>query len=214
MAKAEKRELVKVKVRGIARYPKLHIPYRYDKKLNKSVEDWKAGKFQIEVVVDPENTAVAKTKEDILGAAAEAGLKVKTMKNYPWKAELEKDTDEETGKEIFNFKMYGQSKDGSKRRVPMFDAKNNPLPRDFRLTSGSEIIVLGAANPFKELGGGVSLYLNGVQVIKYVPFVAGNPGFEEVDDGFEYDSSAIDDDEDADTSDEDGDEDEASDDDF
>jgi hypothetical protein len=207
-----KRELVKIKIRGIARYPKLHIPFRYDKKLNKSVEDWKGGKFQIEVIA-PEDDATTKAMvASIQEAAASEGLKAKMVKNWPFKPELDKETDEETGNLIFNFKMYGQSKDGSKRRVPLFDAKNNPLPKDFRVTSGSEVIVLGAANPFKELGGGVSLYLNGVQVIKYVPFVAGNPGFEAVDDGFTYTNEAMDD-EDADTSDEDA-GDEASDEDF
>ena len=195
-----KKELVKVRFRGIARYPKLHVPFRYDKGLNKSVEDWKKGKFQIEVVVDPSDAAIAAQKEAITQAALDAGLKLKSVKNWPWKDETDKETGDETGREIVTLKMYGSTKDGGKRRVPLFDAKNNPLPKDFRLTSGSEIIVLGAANPFKELGGGVSLLLNGVQVVKYVPFVAGNPGFEKLDeDGFEYS------DEDADTSDEDDD---------
>jgi hypothetical protein len=199
MANAKKKEYLKVRFRGLASYPKLHIPFFYDKKLEKSVESWSKGKFQIDVIVDPSDAAYVAMKDAIRADAIAAGLEEDEVKYWPWKAQKDKATKKKTGKEIVSLKMYGQTKEGQKRRVPLYDAKNNPLPKDFRLTSGSEIIVLGAANPFKELGGGVSLLLNGVQVVKYIPFVAGNPGFEELgeEDGFEYDDA------DADTSEED-----------
>jgi hypothetical protein len=183
--------------RGIARFPRTDQPYTFDKAAKKSVPDPK-GKFELQVIF------TAEAAEPVLNVAKEAakaaGLKAAQVKNWPWKDELDKETEEPTGRIVVTFKQFGMNKDGSKRRVGHFDGKLTPLPRSFRLTHGSEVIVNYRANAFKELGGGVSLYMDGVQITKYHD-PNGNPGFVAQDDGFAYDR---DDDDYADQSDNSG----------
>lgn len=179
----------KLFLKGTARYPKTNTPYRYDKALKKSVVDEKEGKYTIEVVMPaPEAQSFIKAIEEV---ASEAGLKLKNVKNWPFKDEVDED-DNETGNVIFKASNRATTKSGEKRSIAHFDAKAKPLGKDFKLTGGSTVIVAARPSAFKELGGGVTMYLDGVQVIKYVPYAGGNPGFT-AQDGF-----ATDDDEDGD----------------
>lgn len=190
-----KRETKKFFIRGVARYPKTDKPYSFDKAAKKSVPD-EDGKLQIEVIV-PANVAEGYEKV-IAEFVTEQGKKVSKLKNVPYQPEVDRDTDEETGNVVFKAWQYGKSKDGKVRKMGHFDGKGKPLPSDFRLTSGSEVIIAVRANLYNELGGGVNLYLDGVQVVKYREFDH-NPGFGAVEGGYEAD----DEDEDVSGSDED-----------
>jgi len=69
-----------------------------------------------------------------------------------------------------------------------FDSKNTPLPDDFLLTSNSTVNISVQFVPYgpsdQSAGGGVSLRLRAVQVIKYVPMADRSP-FDVVSDGFD-----------------------------
>ena len=60
---------------------------------------------------------------------------------------------------------------------------NNKLPADFQLTSGSTVNLAFTFVPYSMRDNGVSLRLNGVQVIEYVPMVSRSP-FGVVEGGF------------------------------
>lgn len=171
---SDKPKAPKFFIRGIARYPKTSTPYRYDKAQKKSVVDLEKGKYQLEVIVPVDEAE--KFIEQIKNFAVEGGLKLKNVKNWPFKDDVD-DDDNETGFVIFKASNHATSKDGSKRTIAHFDAKAKPLGKDFKLTGGSTVIMACRPSTFKELGGGVTMYLDGVQVIKYVPYEAANPGF-------------------------------------
>ena len=70
-----------------------------------------------------------------------------------------------------------------KTTVLQVDAKNNKLPSDFQLTTGSTVNVAFTFVPYAINGYGVSLRLSAVQVIDYKPLAARSP-FGVVDGGF------------------------------
>lgn len=188
MAKNNRPKSVSMKIRGIARYPKLHAPYTFVKAENKSVLDWDNGKFQLDVVMT--EAEADKYIAELKKVAAEAGLDTDECK-WPFKAEKDKETKKKTGNVIFTAKQYGKSKDGQKRKIPLFDSKAKPVSSDFRITGGSTVVMAVRTNVFEQLGGGVSFYLDGVQILKHIPYEGGNPGFTAEDDGdFEGDEES------------------------
>jgi hypothetical protein len=65
----------------------------------------------------------------------------------------------------------------SKKKPKLFDAKGNPIrDDDLRVGAGSTIRVKGAFSGYEGFGGGVTAYLNEVQIVKLVEF--GGGGFE------------------------------------
>lgn len=153
--------------RGVAVYPKLNAPRKWDEKKQQSVEDWKDGKFEVEIALDTETAEAFKAK--LIAFAKEQGVaKPEKLKNLPWKEEVNKETKEETGRLLFKFKNYATNQDSSRKRIPHVDAKAKKLDADFRLTSGSEVKIDYSASVFTTLGGGIRLLVNAVQVLKYV----------------------------------------------
>jgi hypothetical protein len=189
MASTKKPKSVALKIKGVARYPKLHAPYVYVKADNKSVIDWEKGKFQLEVAMT--EAEAAPFISAIKDAAVEGGLDLDDVKNWPYKVEKDKETKKKTGNIIFKATQYGSSKDGKKRKIALFDAKAKGLPGDFRVTGGSIVNMAVRTNVFEQLGGGVNLYLDGVQILKYVPYEGANPGFAAEEEGdFEYEGDS------------------------
>jgi hypothetical protein len=102
----------------------------------------------------------------------------------------------------------------SKNRPAVFDSKQKKLPDSAKIGGGSIIRVAAGIAPYtktekmkvKAADGtvteeettvfGITLYLNDVQVKKYVPFTASGDGSafsgDEVEDGFEYEDDAAD----------------------
>lgn len=181
--------------RGVAVFPKTRVPVLYNKALKKSEENWKDGKFELKLALEGE---VAEQEKNKIIAFAEAqGLDIEEVKNWPFSAEKVKDEDgklTKTGRTLFNFKGYATKRDGSKNRIVHFNAAAKPLALSFVLTGGSEVKVTAIMKAFKELGGGVSLVMDAVQVLKYAEMDARNPGFD-AEDGYMGDDTAADEDE-------------------
>ena len=87
-------------------------------------------------------------------------------------------------------KLAGAYNGEPTRKPPQYDSQNKTLDDDFKLTSGSiaNIAVTFVPYSISKSQTGVSLRLNGVQVIKYVPMKTASP-FEAVADGFVSDST-------------------------
>jgi hypothetical protein len=86
---------------------------------------------------------------------------------WPWKK------DEETGNTLVTFK--------STYRPRMVDAKRNPLPDGCFPSRDSVVKVAYVPNVYEDLGGGVNLYLQGIQVIELVEYESAPLPFEEED---------------------------------
>ncbi len=173
---AIKKNKLKFVVTGSARYPKTNKPVRWDDTANRSVLD-PEGKYECEVIVSA--TAADKIEKMLKAFAKEEGMSKPML---PLKPELV--GDEETGNFIVKATQYGKDTDGKSKAIAHYDANTSRLPSDFVLTSGSEINMNVYASMWKK---GVSLKIDGIQVIKYVEREEKNP-FAKVDGGYTSDS--------------------------
>ena len=164
-------KLNNIQIKGTAAFPKLDRPYKYDKVKKKSLPD-PEGEFSVAVVVPSKEAKAYIAKIDAVAKAA--GVNPAKAKNMPYAPEVDKEG-EETGNIKFNCKGYGTRRDGTPNRIQHWTAAGNPVAQDFRLGGGSIIRVDLWAKAFKELGGGVRLNLNAVQVLKAVEYEAKNP---------------------------------------
>jgi hypothetical protein len=73
--------------------------------------------------------------------------------NLPWKK------DRKTGE------LTLQATSGEKYRPPVFDAKNRKVPGRIIIGGGSTIKLDVTVNPYTGFGGGISLYINSVQLL-------------------------------------------------
>lgn len=186
--------------RGIAIFPKLHKP---DTK-------WKAeGQYTVRLRIDPATIpadlytkfeALRDEKADEVRAdlkAKKEGAKVKSLKIKPvaFAPETDKESGEETGSVIVNAKMTASGvskKDGKPwtRKPDIFDAKGKKLAKCPLVFGGSELKVACEARAYyspKDNEVGVSIQLNGAQIIKLVTGgdrSAADYGFAE-EDGYE-----------------------------
>jgi hypothetical protein len=127
-------------------------------------------------------------------AQAENPKKKIKLADLPWKPELD-ENDDETGNVIFNIKCAGGGvrKDGTEytRTVDVFDGKKNKLdPKKVGIGGGSTVRVAFEPSAFyvPALGAGLTLRLEGVQVLQLVEYGrrdADSLGFESVEDGFD-----------------------------
>ena len=160
--------------KGVAKYPKLSEPDTRFK------ED---GEFNTKLLLDAD---AATTKEFIavLKAAAEAAAedakadlkpaKKTTLEvHYPFKAEIDPNSGEETGNIELSFKTAAtyKTKDGEviNRKIPLFDTKGKRIERKINVGSGSIIKVNFTPGPFYMANGnkaGITLYLEAVQIIQ------------------------------------------------
>lgn len=117
----------------------------------------------------------------------------------PFTEEYDRQTEEPTGNYLMRFKTRatyedrnGNTKD---RKVPLFDCMGKPVEIESELGFGSVVKVNFSAVPYfvQATGkGGVSLYLNALQILKLVEFgkrSAADYGFseEDIEDGFSAD---------------------------
>jgi hypothetical protein len=121
---------------GVAKYPKLSVPHKWDEALERSVphED---GELSTDLIVSKKNAAPLITL--ITETIEASGVKPKYL---PYKDELD-DEDEPTGNIQFKLKAYGKRKDGTKNKVIYFDTNGKPVKADVDLTFGSEVRFLG-----------------------------------------------------------------------
>ena len=117
------------------------------------------------------------------------------MLGEPYVRIVDEETNQDTGFIKFKFVRRGHvsKEDGAVELVPpaLFDAKGTPI-RLLPLGQGSKVMVSYKLHPWvTPLGYGVTLKLNAVQVIEWVPFNQGDPndaasfGFEAYEEGFE-----------------------------
>lgn len=122
-----------------------------------------------------------KVKADIAKLIEVNGLDVGDNENSPFREETKKD---EKGKKIKTGRTLLGMFSGQDRKPVVVDAKNGPVPPAL-IGSGSTVRAKVTLNAYDGFGGGVNLYLNGVQVLKLVEPQA-RVQFDEAD-GFEYD---------------------------
>lgn len=165
-----------------ALYPKLDTTYKFDNRANGG----RGGSVKCDALDDG-----AEYSMSFLMTEAEAKELYKAMKNaykqkkedsWPDKFPLPFKKQED-GRFLGKAKLKGAY--GTDKTTPplQVDAKNNKLPADFQLTSGSIVNLAFTFVPYSVQGTGVSLRLNGVQVIDLKPMQSRSP-FGVVDGGF------------------------------
>tara|TARA_R100000149_G_C5875471_1_gene139264 strand:+ start:1527 stop:2267 length:741 start_codon:yes stop_codon:yes gene_type:complete len=165
-----------------ALYPKLDTTYKFDNRANGG----KGGSVRCDALDDGAEYSLS-----FLMTEAEAKELYKAMKNaykrkkddsWPDKFSLPFKKQED-GRFLGKAKLKGAY--GTDKTTPplQVDAKNNKLPADFQLTSGSIVNLAFTFVPYSVQGTGVSLRLNGVQVIDLKPMQSRSP-FGVVDGGF------------------------------
>lgn len=87
-------------------------------------------------------------------------------------------------------KIPAKSKDGimlftfkTHKAPKVVDSQNKPVPAGVRVASGSRVRVRGSLAPYESFEGGITAYLNAVQVVE---LNEGSGGFDKVD-GYVYD---------------------------
>lgn len=169
-----------------ALHPRLNGCYRFDKA---------AGEKGRSVPCEPQDDnakyemsfRMSKEKAAQLYAAMTAAYGDRKAANWPEMPEV-KDvfTKDETGLFVAKAVLKGMYNGEVTKPPRQFDARNNPLPKDFRLTTGSTVNSEVALVPYSMRENGVSLRLKAVQVVKLVEMQesASSP-FAKIEDGFD-----------------------------
>lgn len=146
-------------------------------------------------------------REKLRGAQQKKNFDQNATVYSPYQEVLDNDTEEPTGEIILSAKtkVYGKRKDGTpfKKKLPIFDAKNKPLPFKKDPSTGSEGRLQLTFRPFvTNTAIGVAAFLNGVQVTAFRERGDGQTaegfGFEEDEDGYSVDDEEADDEGEAD----------------
>jgi hypothetical protein len=218
---AEKKKVERFTARGIAVWPRLEVP---DTKFDKD------GVYQVRLALEGKAAkSLIKQVDEWMDASLEAAKEANPKKaskmvlsDPPYKPEYVRDedgdeTEEETGRTLFNFKLKakGTKKDGTEfsRKPVIFDSSLKPMVSS-KIGGGSELVVsytiyffdMAVPGGKGAIACGVSLQLVGVQVLKYVEYT-GAPDAEGL--GFTSESGFT---QDGETEDEDADDDEDDDD--
>lgn len=172
-------------IRGIARYPKISEP--------DTGNQYSDGKYKTDIVPDADELKrVSKILKDFgkkcWPDADAVKLPIKKDKKDP--------------SIVFVQAKSGMNKDtGEAKRPLVIDAKKNPMPKGSNIGAGSELRIKVTASDYKKTEKvktsdgyideevyGITLYLEAVQVIKYVAARDQLAGFES-EEGFEANSS-------------------------
>lgn len=171
--------------KGEALFARLDQPYTFSKRDKRTVackpsDNGAAYSISIKLPIKEATPIIKKIKDvwkDYNGDEQPA--------NWPFKNETDRESGEATGNVIFKTKFNASytNKDGSFARVVIYDAKGHKLPSSFEIGNGSIIRVRVQLVPHDMQGGGVSLRLKGVQVIK--PIGGGFESMFEAEEGYE-----------------------------
>jgi len=137
-------------------------------------------KYCINVVFDPKDKAWMKWAEDMKEQAEEAGG------GNPVKWEKIKDPKDES-KKVKTGLLTVQFHTGAKFKPGLFDANGVPLADGVLVGNGSKVRVNYSPKEYTGFGGGITLYLNAVQVLELVEFGENKA----VDYGFDFDPEAV-----------------------
>lgn len=137
-------------------------------------------KYQLDVVFDPASpewkawASALKAKWDALPVQTDKRTGEQVKKVVLFKRQLD-DNDQPTGKVTVTFKTSAKFAPG------VFDAYGRPIPPDKQIGNGSLVRVNYSPSAYEGFGGGLTLYLNAVQVVKLIeraPASATAYGFE------------------------------------
>ena len=152
-------------------YPRINQTYRFDNTENRSVpcdplDDGAAYEMSFRMDTDQAKT---------LFKAMSAAYKEKREDKWPEKLEMPFKKDDD-GMYIGKAKLKGAYGKDVTQKPRQFDAKNNKLPDDFKLTTGSTANIAIVFVPYNMRDHGVSRRLSAVQVTKYAePKDSGSP---------------------------------------
>ena len=137
-----------------------------------------SGVSQYSITVNMTEAEAKPLIDTIMEVWKESGIK-KEMKSAGYKTE-------DDGTISFNFKTNAVFADGSQNKVGLFDSKGKKVDLGDKLIgNGSTGRVKGVASSYESgANAGVTLYLNSVQIMKFVEYEAGD-SFDALDgDGF------------------------------
>jgi hypothetical protein len=169
MAEKKKKERFTTPV-GEAKWAHIFVPRAF--KNPKTGQESGDPKYSIDVVFDPKDpewSAIGKRVMALVAAvpfATDKQTNLKIPHEAPFKKELD-GNDKPTGRMIMSIKTNDTFKPG------VFDKYNRPFPEDVKIGNGSKVRVNyseGAYDPFGNSGGGVSFFLNAVQIIELVKY--------------------------------------------
>lgn len=187
---------------GIAKFPRLNKP---ETEVNGQTLD--KPRFKVTLIMDEADEGVAAFKADLdkrhaaAIAAAEKKKKADPKRakkqlviNPPYRDHLDEDGNPVEGKFEITAKTSAEKEDGTPKTIRMFDGKGKPAKANIGGGSKLQLNVTPGAYD-SNLGAGLSLYLNAVQILSLEEFSGGNAksfGFGEHQDGYEGsdDSSA------------------------
>lgn len=147
-------------------------------------------RYSANVVMDSDNPTCQSMKEEIeIFWQENKPKKVKTPKSLGFRPVLD-DNDEDTGKTSFSFWTGIVFPDGQPKVVKVFNAKGAEVALgNKKIGNGSRGRIKGVMDIYQNgAEAGVTLYLNGIQLTKFVEFTGG-VSFDETEDdegeGFE-----------------------------
>jgi hypothetical protein len=175
-------------------YPRLNQPYRFDSAENKSV----ACKWDEDGAGYETNFIMDKDEAVTLGRICKEAWKNASALNNNWPNEPKKmpakTVKAEDGSTEYHGKCRIKAKYGSDQtQLPkQVDAKRNPFPSDFRLTTGSKANISVTVVPFfmGAENNGVSLRIRAVQVLDLAPAKEPSDPFSVVD-GYTTDDTFV-----------------------
>ena len=142
---------------GEVRYAHLNTP-------KAAFDDKGAPKYEITLRFKPDDPAWKKFCQEVTAMHKAAG----TAPN-PIHWETEKDENEKKVKTGF---LALRFKTGEQFKPSVFDAYGRPLPEGVKVGNGSMAKVNCSPTPYPGFGGGITLYLNAVQVTELIPYGA------------------------------------------
>jgi hypothetical protein len=179
---AEKSKAIPFRINNVeALWPRINTTYKFDNKQKRSVQcdpfdDGASYEISFRMTKD-------QAKE--LFTSMKAAYKEKSEGGWPDKFDNPFKKDAEDGSYTYKARLKGAYGKDATRKPAQYDAANTKLADDFLLTTGSTVNIAGVFYPYhnNSMGTGVSLRLNAVQVIKYVPMQMSSPF--EATEGFE-----------------------------
>lgn len=175
-------------------YPRLNQPYRFDSAENKSV----ACKWDEEGASYETSFIMEKDEAVTLGRICKEAWKNAVALNDNWPNKPEKMPAKivkaEDGSTEYHGKCRIKAKYGSDQtqQPKQVDAKRNPFPSDFRLTTGSKANISVTVVPFfmSKENNGVSLRIRAIQVLDLAPPKESSDPFSVVD-GYTTDDTFV-----------------------
>ncbi len=157
-----------------ALYPRINATYKFDNKANGG----KGGSIKCDPLDDGSayemSFVMAEAKAKALFKAMKAAYDAKKEGSWPDKFALPFKKNDD-GNYVGKAKLKGAYGTDLTKPPLQVDAKNNELAKDFQLTTGSTVNLAVTFVPYNMRENGVSLRLNGVQVIDYKPMQSRSP---------------------------------------